>query len=62
MTVLPVAAMAFDRAAARSEPFHDQLQARPDRMRRRMAGAADVRPARTACRLAGKRGKIVGEA
>ena len=62
MTVLPVAAMAFDRAAARSEPFHDQLQARPDRMRRRMAGAADVRPVRTARGLAGKRGKIVGEA
>ena len=62
MTVLPVAAMAFDRAAARSEPFHDQLQARPDRMRRRMAAAADVRPARTPRRLAGKRGKIVDEA
>lgn len=59
MTVLPVAAMAFDRAAARSEPFHDQLQARPDRMRRRMAGATDVRPARTVRTSPGQRGKIV---
>ncbi len=62
MTVLPVAAMAFDRAAAGLEALHGLLRVRPDRMRRRMAGAADVRPARTARRLAGKRGKIVGEA
>lgn len=62
MTVLPVAAMAFDRAAARSEPFHDQLQARPDRMRRRMAGATDVRPARTVRTSPGQRGKIAGRA
>lgn len=62
MTVLPVAAMAFDRAAAGLEALHDQLQARPDRMRWRMAGAADVRSARTARTargLAGKHGKIV---
>ncbi len=62
MTVLPVAAMAFDRAAAGLEALHGLLQARPDRMRWRMAGAADVRSARTARTargLAGKHGKIV---
>ena len=65
MSVLPVAAMAFDRAAAGLEALHGLLRVRPDRMRWRMAGAADVRSARTARTartargLAGKHGKIV---
>lgn len=59
MTVLPVAAMAFDRVVAGLEAFHDQVRAWPDRMRRRMAGATDVRPARTVRTSPGQRGKIV---
>ena len=62
MTVLPVAAMAFDRVVAGLEPFHDLLRARPDRLRRSMAGATDVRPARTVRTSPGQRGKIAGRA